>query len=153
MKILFVCLGNICRSPIAEGILRKKFAEYKIEGIVDSAGFESYHINESPDPRAVETARLHGIDISGKRARLFSSADFDLFDRIYVMDHQNYDDVMSFSREDSDMNKVDFLMNLLYPGENREVPDPYHQHIEACEKVYSLLERAGEKIVVKIQHP
>ncbi|MBE0641412.1 MAG: low molecular weight phosphotyrosine protein phosphatase, partial [Bacteroidales bacterium] len=83
MNILFVCLGNICRSPMAQGILRKMYAELKLEGVVDSAGFESYHINDPPDDRAIETALAHGIDLSKKRARLFSVEDFDRYDKIY----------------------------------------------------------------------
>lgn len=151
MNILFVCLGNICRSPMAEGILRQKFRDNGIAGLVESAGFESYHINEPPDDRAIETAKAHGIDIRAKRAKLFSSEDFDRFDRIYVMDEKNFRDISFFIRNDQDKAKVDFVMNLLEPGRNSAVPDPYYRRIEACEEVFGVLSRACDVIINRIK--
>lgn len=147
MNVLFVCLGNICRSPMAEGVLKKLFAENNIAGRVDSAGFESFHINEPPDERAISVAKEAGIDISKKKARLFTADDFDAFDRIYVMDTQNMRDVRDVSRNDSDTKKVDYLLNVLGVGVNKTVPDPYHSGIEDCKNVFELMLTACEKIV------
>ena len=146
MKILMVCLGNICRSPLAQGIL-----ESKNSGIfVDSAGFESYHQGDPPDMRAQRTARNHGIDISKQRQRSFKVEDFDIFDKIYVMDSMNYYDVSREARYGSkDMEKVDYILNEIYPGENRSVPDPYYGGADGFEKVYEMLDLACEKIVNK----
>lgn len=151
MNILFVCLGNICRSPIAHGLLLKKFHTNGIEGTVDSAGFESFHINDSPDPRAIQTAQNHGIDISSKKARLFSVEDFDTFDEIYVMDLKNYRDVMYFARNEADKRKVDYIMNLISPGKDEAVPDPYYGTIDACEKVYQILDKATDVLVQRLK--
>lgn len=146
MKILFVCLGNICRSPLAEGILRKKFEERNIKGIIASAGFEPYHEGQHPDPRSVATAKNHGIDISDKVARLFAEDDFDYYDRIYVMDARNHADVMRVARNRKDREKVDFLMNMAHGGQDMEVPDPYYGGTDGFEKVYRLMDLACEKI-------
>lgn len=150
MNILFVCLGNICRSPIAHGLMQRKYEEKKIDGIVDSAGFESFHINDPPDPRVIKIAGENGLDLSRKRARLFSSEDFDKFDRIYVMDLKNYRDVMYFARNEKDKAKVDFIMNMLEPGKNKAVPDPYYRSIGACAEVYEILDKATDKILDEI---
>lgn len=131
---------------MAQGILRKMYAELKLEGVVDSAGFESYHINDPPDDRAIETALAHGIDLSKKRARLFSVEDFDRYDKIYVMDVNNYNDVMYFARNEEDRAKVDYLMNILHPGKNMPVPDPYYRDINACQEVFKVMEKACERI-------
>lgn len=132
---------------MAQGILRKMYAEHHIEGLVDSAGFESYHINDPPDDRALQTALEHGIDLGDKRARLFSVDDFDRYDRIYVMDVNNYNDVMYFARDEADRAKVDYLMNVLYPGRNMPVPDPYYRDISACNEVFLVMEKACERIL------
>ena len=151
MDILFVCLGNICRSPMAEGILKKIYHEKGIKSTVDSAGFESFHINDMPDPRAINVAKINGIDISQKKARLFLKADFDRFDRIYVMDTNNMNDVLELVRNESDRKKVDYLMNLVEPGSNKTVPDPFLSGIEDCEKVFKTLEKACLKIAQQAQ--
>jgi protein-tyrosine phosphatase len=152
MKILFVCLGNICRSPLAEGILRKKFDERGIRGVIASAGFEPYHEGQHPDPRSVATAKNHGIDISDKVARLFTEDDFDYYDRIYVMDARNHADVMRVARNVKDRGKVDFLMNMAHEGQNMEVPDPYYGGSDGFEKVYRLMDLACEKIAGGMDH-
>ena len=149
MNVLFVCLGNICRSPMAEGLLKKKFEENDIEGFVDSAGFESFTINEAPDKRAVKVAKKFGVEVSGK-ARLFLKADFDKFDKIYVMDTLNYRDVKDLARSKSDFEKVDYLLNVLHPGKNETVPDPFLQGEHECRIIYDLLDKATTKIVENI---
>lgn len=151
MNVLFVCLGNICRSPMAEGILKKLFKENKLQGIIESAGFESFHINEPPDERAISVAHEHQIDIKGHKARLFTANDFDRFDRIYVMDTQNMRDVRDVADNEEDMRKVDYLLNVLEPGKNLTVADPYNSGIEDCEAVFNTLFRACEKIFESAQ--
>jgi protein-tyrosine phosphatase len=151
MKILFVCLGNICRSPLAEGILKKKFKDLSIEGIIHSAGFEPFHEGQHPDPRSVSTASKHDIDISNKVARLFSVEDFDDYDKIFVMDAMNHADVMRVARDDSDRNKVDFLLNLVNEGSNDEVPDPYYGGADGFDNVYSMMNKACDQIISDIK--
>mgnify|MGYP001467756267 CR=1 FL=1 len=151
MKILFVCLGNICRSPLAEGILKKKLIERGIEGTVHSAGFEPYHEGQHPDPRSIATALKHDIDISSKVARLFSVKDFDRYDKILVMDAMNHADVMRLARNDDDRRKVDFLLNLVEEGANLEVPDPYYGGDGGFDKVYRMMEAACERIADELQ--
>ena len=147
MKILFVCLGNICRSPLAEGILKKKFEEYNIPGTIHSAGFEPYHEGQHPDPRSVSTAKKHDIDISNKVARLFTVEDFDYYDKILVMDAMNHSDVMHLVRNDDDSKKVDYILNLVNEGSDDEVPDPYYGGPSGFDKVYDMMDRACDRIV------
>jgi protein-tyrosine phosphatase len=146
MNVLFVCTGNICRSPLAEGILRDKFRKLGIRGEVGSAGFEPFHAGDRADSRARKVAAAHGIDLSGHVARLFTTEDFDHFDRIFVMDSWHYRNVTRMMRSDSDMNKVDFVMNLVYPGKNVPVEDPYYEDYPAFEKAYAQLDAACDKI-------
>jgi protein-tyrosine phosphatase len=151
MKILMVCLGNICRSPLATGILRDQFKKNGINGTVDSAGFEPYHNGDNADDRAVGIAKKHGIDISQHSARLFRKDDFDNYDKIYVMDDSNYHDVMYMARSAEDKKKVDYIMNVITPGNNDEVPDPYYGGLYKFEEVYNLLEKACKKIAGDIK--
>ena len=150
MNVLFVCLGNVCRSPMAEGLLKKKFEENEIEGIVDSAGFESFTINDPPDKRAVKVAKQFGVEVSGK-ARLFVKSDFDKFDHIYVMDTLNYRDAKYLAKNNSEIEKIDYLLNVLYPGKNITVPDPFLQGEHECRVVFELLDKATTKIVENIK--
>jgi protein-tyrosine phosphatase len=120
MKILMVCLGNICRSPLAEGIMRHLAAAKGLDWEIDSAGTGNWHIGHSPDHRSVKEARRNGVDISGLTARQFQVADFDAFDRIYVMDRNNYADVVRQARNEADKAKVYYLL-----PEQQEVPDPW----------------------------
>lgn len=120
MKILMVCLGNICRSPLAEGIMRHLAAAKGLDWEIDSAGTGNWHIGHSPDHRSVKEARRNGVDISGLTARQFQVADFDAFDRIYVMDRNNYADVVRQARSEADKAKVYYLL-----PEQQEVPDPW----------------------------
>lgn len=151
MKILFVCLGNICRSPLAEGILSKKFEDEGIEGTIHSAGFEPYHEGQPPDPRSISTAKKHQIDIKEKRARLFEVEDFDRYDLIYVMDSMNYHDVIRLARDDQDRSKVDFLLNEVHDGTNAEVPDPYYGGADGFDKVYEMMDKACDRIMTKVK--
>jgi protein-tyrosine phosphatase len=146
VKFLFVCTGNICRSPLAEGILKDKLNKYHIKAEVDSAGLEEFHVGDPPDARAIATAAKRRIDISGHRVRLFEKEDFTRFDRIYIMDSYHYMALSGMSRSDEDMHKVDYIMNVLEPGKNTHVQDPWYDGIDAFEKVYEQLDRACEKI-------
>jgi protein-tyrosine phosphatase len=150
MKILFVCLGNICRSPLAKGIMADKIKKLGLNVETDSAGFESFHRGEPADPRSVAVADAHGIDLSGHLARMFTVRDFDHFDLIYVMDRTNYNDVMGLARDNEDENKVDFILNLVNPGENRQVPDPWYGGNEGFEMVFRMLDEACGQLVLKI---
>lgn len=150
MKILMVCLGNICRSPLAEGLLSHKSKGTSID--VDSAGTAGYHIGEAPDARMIQTGRKHGINLSSLRGRQFSVDDFDHFDRIYVMDRSNRENVLALARNKSDRSKVEMILNELEPGKDQEVPDPYHGGDEGFEEVYRLLDGATDKIIQKLQH-
>ena len=149
MKILMVCLGNICRSPLAEGILKSKVDSKKV--YVDSAATSDYHIGHSPDERSVSIARQNDLDITAQKGRQFSVKDFDEFDKIYVMDMSNYHDVLSLARNDEDREKVSLILNEIFPGENVEVPDPYHGGKDGFHKVYSMLNDACEVIAEKIK--
>lgn len=146
MKILFVCLGNICRSPLAEAIMADKIKKLKLDAEVDSAGFETFHRGDPADPRSVEVAARHGIRLSDHVARMFSTADFDRFDKIYVMDRHNYGDVIGKARNEQDKKKVDYLLNVLHPGHNRHVPDPWYGGKEDFETVFDMLDEACEAI-------
>ena len=150
MNVLFLCHANMCRSPLAEGLLKLILKNRNIRAIIDSAGFEVYHINESPDRRAIKKGLDHGIDITEKKVRLFVRDDFDKFDKIYVMDSHAYRSAMYFARNDQDKNKVDFLMNLIKPGKNESVPDPFYRNLEACDETYEILNSACLKIADNI---
>ncbi len=142
INILFVCTGNICRSPLAEGILRHQLDEAGIPAFIDSCGFEAFHVGDPPDYRARAVAERHGVNISGLRARLFSVMDFDWFDRIFVMDEGHYRTVMKLARNEADRSKVDYMLNVLTPGKNMGVMDPWYHHEAAFEKVFQQLDMA-----------
>src|SRR3970282_187716 len=116
IKILMVCLGNICRSPLAEGILASKLPKNKFQ--VDSAGTGSWHIGHSPDDRSIAVAKKYNLDISKQKGRQFSTNDFDTFDYIFVMDNANYDDVMQLAKNQEQKEKVHLVLNALFPDEN-----------------------------------
>ena len=150
MDILFVCTGNICRSPIAEALMKKKYEDFNIEGSIDSAGFSPTTINDSPDPRAIKAAGKKGIELSGS-SRLFSQDDFDRYDRIYVMDAKNYNDVRDFSRNRKDMLKVDYLMNIMEPGTDKTIPDPIHSGTITFDDTITLIDRITTKLAEEIR--
>ncbi len=136
-----VCLGNICRSPLAEGILRHLADEKGLNWAIDSAGTGNWHVGDPPDRRSVMVARQHGIDISGLRGRQFQVADFDEFDRIFVMDLDNYRDVLRKARRDADREKVQLLLDNQQP-----VPDPWYDDA-LFEPVYNMIYKACQRIV------
>ena len=149
-KVLMVCLGNICRSPLAEGILASKVDGNMI--LVDSAGTAGYHIGNPPDPRSVAVARKYGIDISQQRCRKFSASDFEDFDFIYAMDDSNYDNIVALARNESDRNKVQLLMKMADNGLS-EVPDPYYGGEDGFEQVFDMIELACTPIAQNLnQH-
>lgn len=132
---------------MAEGLLRHKLKQAGLEAHVDSCGFEPFHVGDHPDSRAVAVCRKNGINISGHIARLFTVMDFDRFDHIYVMDDSHYYHVKALARNNSDMLRVDYLMNLLVPGKNMEVEDPWYHDITAFERTFSKLYAACEEII------
>jgi protein-tyrosine phosphatase len=144
MNILMVCLGNICRSPLAEGILRTKLTT---DFFVDSAGTGGWHAGQSPDERSIATARNYGIDISNQKARKFTVSDFYTFDHIFVMDQSNFKDVLNLAPDDVAKSKVALIL-----GPSKEVPDPYYGGQDGFEKVYHLLDQACEEIAIKIKN-
>lgn len=150
MKVLMVCLGNICRSPVAEGLLRRRAKEANKQIQVDSAGTSNYHIGEQPDSRSLAHALSKGTDISSLKARQFTIEDFDAFDKIFVMDYSNYENVVKLARDQNDINKVDLLLNQLYPGENQSVPDPYFGGDEGFEQVYNMVDAAVNEFLKKV---
>lgn len=125
MNLLFVCLGNICRSPLADGIMRDLVKKNNLNWKVDSAGTANYHVGEHPDKRAQKVAKKFGVDISNLTARQFSVKDFDEFDIIFAMDAQNYQDIIKLARDENDKSKVELFLNRLEPGMNRGVRDPW----------------------------
>jgi protein-tyrosine phosphatase len=142
-----VCLGNICRSPMAEGILRARIEESGKKVMVDSAGTSDYHTGESPDYRAIRTLEKRGIDISGLSARQFTVKDFDVFDHIFAMDASNMMNILSMARNDDDRKKVALILNVSHPDSNRSVPDPYYGGMEGFEEVYQMLDDVSLKIL------
>jgi len=147
--VLMVCLGNICRSPLAEGILKSKINTSEI--FVDSAGTGNYHIGGLPDKRSIAVAEKYNIDITDQRCRQFSMDDFDTFDVIYVMDNSNRRDILSLARNEQDVQKVKMILNELFPNENVDVPDPYTGGLNGFEAVYQMLDKACAVVAQKMQ--
>lgn len=138
MNILMVCLGNICRSPLAEGIMRSKLGK---EYFVDSAGTGSWHVGQAPDKRSIAVAKKYGIEISHLRARQFQVKDFDEFDYILAMDSSNYRDILSLARSEEDRMKVRLILH------DQDVPDPYYGGEDGFELVYQLLDEAVDDFI------
>lgn len=144
-----VCLGNICRSPLAEGILQSKANKAGLNWEVDSAGTNGYHVGEAPHRLSQKVAKLHGIDIGGQCARRVAAADFQKFDKIYAMAEDVVDEMKYIAGSKYNASKVDLLMNELYPGENRDVFDPWYGGEDGYHKVYEMIDKACEAIVEK----
>ena len=147
MKILMVCLGNICRSPLAEGIMLQKINERKLNWEVDSAGTGAWHVGELLDPRSIEIAEIHNIDITNQNARQFNRDDFHEFDLILTMDAMNFRNVMSMATEEQ-QERVHMIMNFVSPGRNEQVPDPYYGE-RGFDLVFEMLEEACDKVLEK----
>lgn len=143
-----VCLGNICRSPLAEGILKSKVDPTLIS--VDSAGTGGWHVGELPDPRSIDIAKKHGLDITDQRAKKFSTYDFEIYDYIFVMDNSNYKDVLQLSKNEAEAKKVHLILDEIFPGENVDVPDPYYGGSSGFDKVYKMLDEACTKIAARL---
>ena len=150
MKVLMVCLGNICRSPIAEGILRQRVKELGLDVETDSAGTAAFHVGEAPDTRMIKVAKANGIDISDLRARQFLKVDFKHFDLIYAMDKSNYDNILNLAEKDTDREKVRMILNETSPGSQAEVPDPYYGGEEGFQHVIDLLDEAMDHVMNRI---
>jgi protein-tyrosine phosphatase len=143
VRVLMVCLGNICRSPLAEGILKSKVFSNNV--FVDSAGTAAYHVGNLPDSRSIDVAKKYGIDITNQRARAFTAVDFESFDYIYVMDISNYNHIINLANTSSDKEKVKLILNG-----GLEVPDPYYGGEGGFENVYQLLDKSCSVIAEKI---
>ena len=148
-RILMVCLGNICRSPLAEGILRSKVDSSIV--IVDSAGTAGYHIGNSPDPRSISVAQKYGVDISDQRCRIFTKRDFHDFDLIYAMDRNNFLDIVAMADKPEQQNKVKLLLEEVNIG-YREVPDPYYGGEQGFEMVFEMISAACDVIAERYSH-
>lgn len=149
-NVLMVCLGNICRSPLAEGILKSKLNTEHF--YIASAGTGPWHVGNPPDPRSVAIAQEHEIDISQQKGRQFSPYDFEEFDRIYVMDRSNYQDVLRLAHNDQEKSKVSMLLNNLFPEENVDVPDPYYGGEDGFKKVYDLIDQSCNSIAQELNN-
>ncbi len=143
-----VCLGNICRSPLAEGILRYKAAIRDLPWEIDSAGTISWHKGKPPDRRSIAVARSHGIDISELTARKIKRRDLTDFDRIVAMDHENYQHLLALGQGPPD--KIEMMLNYLHPGQNRAVPDPYYGEMRDFEEVFALLDQACDAMIERL---
>ena len=149
MNILMVCLGNICRSPLAEGILAQKTQHLNI--FVDSAGTAGYHVGNLPDPRSIEIAKKHNINLRNQRARQFSRTDFEKFDLIYAMDKSNYAHLTSLAENKEERKKIRMILNEINPNTYESVPDPYYGGENGFQNVYNMLEKACKKIAKQIE--
>lgn len=150
-KVLMVCLGNICRSPMAEGLLRKRADERGIDVITDSAGTSDYHIGEAPDKRMQKTGSERNVTIDDLRGRQFQVSDYHQFDHIFVMDRSNYSNVIALASSEEDKRKVRLMMDLVHPGENIEVPDPYFGGEEGFNQVFDMLDKACHQLLDELE--
>ena len=145
-RILFVCLGNICRSPLAEGIMHHLKVKHNLKIEIDSAGTASYHIGDAPDSRTIANAKKNGIDLSQLRGRQFSEEDFENFDLIYAMDKNNLKHLLALAKNEPHRKKVQLFLNVLHPGKNLEVPDPYYHDEKVFEEVFQLVYSACNQL-------
>ncbi|MDA9333833.1 low molecular weight phosphotyrosine protein phosphatase [Polaribacter sp.] len=149
-KILMVCLGNICRSPIAEGVLQSKVNSDLV--FVDSAETAAYHVGNAPDKRSIHIASKYNVNLKNQKARKFTATDFDSFDTIYAMDESNYQNIIKLAKNNSHISKVKLILNEVNPLSNQSVPDPYYGGTQGFEKVYMMLEEACSIIAEKLQN-
>lgn len=144
-----VCLGNICRSPLAEGILQDKAFKAGLTWSIESAGTNSFHTGEPPHPLSQKVAKLNGIDISQQRARRFTAGDFDVYDKIYALAGDVMDEMRRIARNKFDESKASLLLNELYPGQHMDVPDPWYGPERGYHEVFELIDKACEAIIEK----
>ena len=151
-RILFVCLGNICRSPMAEGVFRKVAVDAGLLDhlVIDSAGTGNWHVGDPPDPRAQAATSLRGIDISGLRARQVSSQDFDNFDLLLAMDQSNHSDLTSLGAGEA-VDRVRLFLDYVPDLGLRDVPDPYYGGKDGFDDVLNLVELASEGLLRELQ--
>lgn len=150
-KILFVCLGNICRSALAEGVMLALNQRHQLNWQIDSAGTSNYHIGEAPDKRTIANADKHGIDLKPLRARQFNTSDFDAFDHILVMDQNNLTNVLALAQREEHIQKVKLFLDVALNGDVQEVPDPYYRTEKDFELVFQLVERACLSLMEKFK--
>lgn len=146
MKILFVCLGNICRSPMAEGIMKNLVKQHHLDWYIDSAGTESYHIGKQPDPRAVKTCMKYGIDIRDQRARRLLKKDFENFDLVYALADEVLHEIKSI-HANPPVGTLKLLLDEVFPGQHRSVPDPWYGKEEGFDPVFQMIKEACEAII------
>ena len=149
MKILMVCLGNICRSPLAEGILRAKAKGLDLDWKIDSAGTGSWHVGNKPDPRSIAVANQHEIDISYQRAQQFKAAHLTEYDLVLAMDTSNYQNILQSAKTEESRDKVRLILSYLSPHEQRSVPDPYWDD-NGFEEVFEMLSEACDVLVKEV---
>ena len=149
MRILMVCLGNICRSPIAEGVLRHKAQQKGLNWTVESAGVESYHVGEPPHRYSQKVCLSKGIDISGQRARRFSAKDMEGYDKIYAMSDDVLEEIQRVTGKNMDRSKVGLFLNELFEDSNASVPDPWYGGEEGYLPVYEMIDKACDAIIEK----
>jgi protein-tyrosine phosphatase len=149
MKILMVCLGNICRSPLAEGILQDKAFKAGLSWSVESAGTNSYHIGDAPHHLSQKVAKINGLDISTQRARRFTAEDFETYDKIYALANDVLSDIKKIAKDKFVPAKVDLLLNELYPEKNMDVPDPWYGPEPGYHQVYDLIDKVCDTIIEK----
>jgi len=146
-NILMLCLGNICRSPLAQGLMEKKASAKGLDWFIDSAGIGHWHIGKHPDKRSIKVAQENDLDITGQRARRFEVNDFEAFDNIYAMDIKNYETLMLLARTEEEKEKVTLIMDELHPKERLSVPDPFHDGEENFLAVYETLDKLTDAIL------
>jgi protein-tyrosine phosphatase len=151
-KVLMVCLGNICRSPMAEGLLRHKVRQLNLEVETDSAGTAGYHIGSKPDQRMIDTAAQFGVDISDLSARQFNVNDFDEFDFIFAMDQENQFNMQKLAKNETQRDKVKLLLEYVNYRNFTEVPDPYYGTKKDFEFVYNMLDEATETLLKTLKN-
>lgn len=145
MKILMVCLGNICRSPIAHGIMESKIKKLNLNWTVDSAGTSGWHVGEQPDKRAIATCKAKGLNIVHQKSRKITKGDIEYYDVIFAMDANNYNDILRLCQSDEQKAKVKLMTDYLYPGRNTPIPDPYYD--DRFEEVYTLIDLATDSFL------
>lgn len=142
-----VCLGNICRSPLAEGVLKHKVQNAGLNWTVDSAGTNGYHTGEAPHRLSQKVAKMHGIDISGQRARNFTAEDFDTYDKIYAMADEVIDEMKYIAGSRYDASKVELIMNEAHPGKNEDIPDPWYGTEPGYHHTYDMIDTATDAVI------